>query len=114
VRKNVGENYHGCLRIDVRRSAELYHRIEGWAKGYHGPQLGSKWPSIEPGLAAPGEGFEPSLTDPKSVVLPARRPGIVRVLTLPGTAQRLAGVGRGWAADTRCGSFFAHAGAPGG
>jgi len=31
VRKNVGENYHGCLRIDVRRSAELYHRIEGWA-----------------------------------------------------------------------------------
>jgi transcriptional regulator with XRE-family HTH domain len=31
VRKNVGENYHGCLRIDVRRSADLYHRIEGWA-----------------------------------------------------------------------------------
>jgi len=31
TRKNVGENYHGCLRIDVRRSAELYHRIEGWA-----------------------------------------------------------------------------------
>jgi transcriptional regulator with XRE-family HTH domain len=31
IRKNVGENYHGCLRIDVRRSADLYHRIEGWA-----------------------------------------------------------------------------------
>ena len=31
VRKNVGENYHGCLRVDVRRSADLYHRIEGWA-----------------------------------------------------------------------------------
>jgi len=31
VRKNVGENYHGCLRIDVRRSASLYRRIEGWA-----------------------------------------------------------------------------------
>jgi hypothetical protein len=31
VRKNVGENYHGCLRIDVRHGAELYHRIEGWA-----------------------------------------------------------------------------------
>ena len=31
VRKNVGENYHGCLRIDVRRSGDLYRRIEGWA-----------------------------------------------------------------------------------
>jgi len=31
VRKNVGEAYHGCLRIDVRRSADLYRKIEGWA-----------------------------------------------------------------------------------
>jgi hypothetical protein len=31
VRKNVGETYHGCLRIDVHRSADLYRRIEGWA-----------------------------------------------------------------------------------
>jgi transcriptional regulator with XRE-family HTH domain len=31
VRKNVGEDYHGCLRIDVRRSSGLYRRIEGWA-----------------------------------------------------------------------------------
>lgn len=30
VRTNVGENYRGCLRIDVRRSAALYRRIEGW------------------------------------------------------------------------------------
>src|SRR5579859_21520 len=30
-RKNVGEDYHGCLRIDVRCSAALYLRIEGWA-----------------------------------------------------------------------------------
>ncbi len=30
VRKNVGEEYHGCLRIDVRRSADLYRKIEGW------------------------------------------------------------------------------------
>ena len=30
VRKNVGENYHGCLRVDVHRGADLYHRIEGW------------------------------------------------------------------------------------
>jgi hypothetical protein len=31
VRKNVGEAYHGCLRIDVRRSSDLYRKIEGWA-----------------------------------------------------------------------------------
>ena len=31
VRKNVGDTYHGCLRVDVRRSSELYRRIEGWA-----------------------------------------------------------------------------------
>jgi hypothetical protein len=30
-RTNVGENYRGCLRIDVRRSAVLYRKIEGWA-----------------------------------------------------------------------------------
>ena len=30
-RTNVGENYRGCLRIDARRSCELYRRIEGWA-----------------------------------------------------------------------------------
>jgi hypothetical protein len=33
VRKNVGEDYHGCLRIDVHRSADLYRKIEGWAAG---------------------------------------------------------------------------------
>lgn len=33
VRKNVGEDYHGCLVIDVRRSAALYRRVEGWATG---------------------------------------------------------------------------------
>jgi hypothetical protein len=31
IRKNVGEDYHGCLRIDVRRSSGLYRRIEGWS-----------------------------------------------------------------------------------
>lgn len=30
VRKNVGDGYHGCLRIDVRRSSSLYRKIEGW------------------------------------------------------------------------------------
>jgi hypothetical protein len=32
-RSNVGEQYHGCLRIEVRRSTPLYRRVEGWAKG---------------------------------------------------------------------------------
>jgi hypothetical protein len=31
LRTIVGEDYHGCLRIDVRRSGELYRKIEGWA-----------------------------------------------------------------------------------
>jgi hypothetical protein len=31
VRKNTGSDYHGCLRIDVRRSIHLYRKIEGWA-----------------------------------------------------------------------------------
>lgn len=31
IRKNVGEDYHGCLRIDVRRSSTLYRQIEGWS-----------------------------------------------------------------------------------
>jgi transposase len=31
VRRNTGELYHGCLRVEVRRGADLYLRIEGWA-----------------------------------------------------------------------------------
>ncbi len=33
VRKNVGEGYHGCLVVDVHKSADLYRRIEGWWYG---------------------------------------------------------------------------------
>jgi hypothetical protein len=33
VRKNVGADYHGCLRIDVTRGGDLYRRIEGWTEG---------------------------------------------------------------------------------
>lgn len=33
VRMNVGGNYHGCLRLEVRRSGELCRKIEGWASG---------------------------------------------------------------------------------
>lgn len=33
VRKNTGEDYHGCLVIVVARSADQYNRIEGWWSG---------------------------------------------------------------------------------
>lgn len=33
VRKNVGEDYRGCLVISVVQAAELYRRIEGWWSG---------------------------------------------------------------------------------
>lgn len=33
VRKSVGADYHGCLRIDVMQSADLYRKIEGWVRG---------------------------------------------------------------------------------
>lgn len=32
IRKNSGDDYHGCLRIDVQRSSHLYRQIEGWAR----------------------------------------------------------------------------------
>jgi hypothetical protein len=32
-RGNTGTAYHGCLRIEVRRSGELYRKIGGWAAG---------------------------------------------------------------------------------
>jgi transcriptional regulator with XRE-family HTH domain len=31
VRKNTGDDYHGCLVIRVRKGSELYRQIEGWA-----------------------------------------------------------------------------------
>jgi hypothetical protein len=69
LRTNVGEAYHGCLRIDVRRSGGLYRKIEAWAAGIM--SAGSCQDGRTPNpLCAPGEGFEPSLTEPKSVVLP--------------------------------------------
>jgi transposase len=31
VRKNTGDAYHGCLRIDVHHGSDLYRKIDGWA-----------------------------------------------------------------------------------
>ena len=33
VRKNSGDDYHGCLIVYVRRSTELYRQIAGWWAG---------------------------------------------------------------------------------
>jgi hypothetical protein len=33
VRKNTGDDYHGCLVVYVSQSADLYNRIEGWWNG---------------------------------------------------------------------------------
>ena len=33
VRKNTGDDYHGCLVVHVRRSTDLYRRIAGWWLG---------------------------------------------------------------------------------
>ncbi|MBV7699645.1 hypothetical protein [Streptomyces sp. TRM70350] len=33
VRKNIGDDYCGCLVVRVRQGAELYCRIEGWWNG---------------------------------------------------------------------------------
>ena len=48
VRKNSGDDYHGCLRVDVRRSVDLYRQIEGWAMavmtGIGDPTEGSMQP----------------------------------------------------------------------
>ena len=43
ARKNVGATYLGCLRIDVRRSSDLYRKIEGWAAAaMSGPVLSAR------------------------------------------------------------------------
>lgn len=33
VRRNIGEDYHGCLCVSVRRSASLNLQIAGWFEG---------------------------------------------------------------------------------
>lgn len=67
-RKNIGDDYHGCLRVSVHRSSGLYRKIEGWALA--AMATGPVRPGIEPSFIAPGEGFEPSFSAPKALVLP--------------------------------------------
>jgi hypothetical protein len=39
-RRNVGEDYHGCLVIRVPRSRELYWKLEGVIDGLECPPAG--------------------------------------------------------------------------
>ncbi len=55
IRKNTGNDYHGCLRMDVRRSSELYRRIEAWAAA---------------AMAAAAAATLPRGHDPNQVLLP--------------------------------------------
>ena len=63
VRANVGDDYHGCLRVEVRRSADLYRQIDGWTSSIMAspgaPDVSeSTQPGIGPGSPAtelPGE-----------------------------------------------------------
>jgi hypothetical protein len=50
VRKNTGDDYHGCLRIEVRRSGDLYRQIEGWATAAMASQHKCGPDSIDIGL----------------------------------------------------------------
>jgi hypothetical protein len=58
VRKNTGNDYHGCLRIEVRRSTRLYRKIEGWATAAMSARVTaapSTGPHSEPDVVLPGE-----------------------------------------------------------
>lgn len=44
VRKNVGEDYRGCLAVRVLGSADLYRRIEGW---WYGIVVAARVPDLE-------------------------------------------------------------------
>lgn len=63
VRANVGDDYHGCLRVEVRRSGELYRQIDDWTSSIMADPAGPDAPEstqlgIEPDSPAtelPGE-----------------------------------------------------------
>jgi hypothetical protein len=78
VRTNVGDDYRGCLRVEVRRSANLYRQIDGWASTIMADPAGAQCARVDAAryrtwftsYRAPGRGFEPLLRVPKTLVLP--------------------------------------------
>jgi hypothetical protein len=57
VRKNTGDDYRGCLRIEVRRSAGLYREIEGWVRAATATATARKLPGVRDrtDIELPGE-----------------------------------------------------------
>jgi hypothetical protein len=51
----VGDDYRGCLRIDVRRSTGLYRRIEGWAQAIVSSNRGQNSQASNPLNVLPGK-----------------------------------------------------------
>lgn len=92
VRRNVGGDYRGCLRISVRRSTDLYRRIEGWARAamtgapesMAGPEASPSPGSLTSQEAnqLPGEDSNLGLVDQNHLSCQARRPGTVSRRTL--------------------------------
>jgi hypothetical protein len=77
LRTNVGENYHGCLRIDVRRSVQLYRRIEGWASAAMVSNLRTQARvRTRTHFLLPGEDSNLRIRDQNPTPCLTRRPGI--------------------------------------
>lgn len=52
IRRNVGADYHGCLVVYVRRSADLNLRSAGWSEGLATAAGGSVEPAVGSGVTA--------------------------------------------------------------
>ena len=84
IRKNTGNDYHGCLIVRVRKGCELYRQIEGWAAAVMAvpteTEVGQEDRRQLAGLVvepefAPRGGLEPPTQTPKDCVLPLTPPG---------------------------------------
>jgi hypothetical protein len=89
-RKNVGNGYHGCLRIYVLRSSALYRKIEGWASAAMASNLRARaWEETRTHFLLPGKDSNLRSTDQNRKSCLARRPGIA-AFTLQGADPRAA------------------------
>jgi hypothetical protein len=55
TRKNAGDNYRGCLRVEVRRGAPLYRQIEGWVRAATAANCGTDLARDRTTSELPGE-----------------------------------------------------------
>ena len=71
VRKNTGDDYHGCLVVYVRRSTELSRQIAGWWTGIVGSLFGGR-PMAGLGTLDPAMEVRPLPAEPARTPPPAR------------------------------------------